>query len=125
MVILYIDNSKSKSGKHAIRSLLYEIKESKITEVKDRGKEVKPTYTIGDARIIEVTKGLFVYIRLIKNINNKVFGKILVIKDNNIILELNYRKLKIKKVKGDETFYDKVKEILDSLKIPVKKTNLK
>lgn len=125
MVILYVDNSKSKTGKHAIRTLLYEIRDSKFIEIKDVGKDVKPTYSIGNAKVVDVNKGLFVYIRLIKNINNRVYGKILVIKDNSIVLELNYRKLKIKRVRGDKSFYEKVKEILDSLKIPVKKTNLK
>lgn len=125
MVILYVDNSKSKTGKHAVRTLIYEIRDSKIIEVKDSGKEVKPTYSVGSAKLLDVTKGSFVYIRLVKNIHNKVFGKILVIKDNNIVLELNYRKLKIKRVRGDPIYYDKVKEILDLLKIPVKKVNLK
>ncbi|ARM76523.1 hypothetical protein B6F84_11175 [Acidianus manzaensis] len=125
MVMLYIDNSKSKSGKHAIRSLLFEIKDSKVIEVKSGGRQVKPIYNIGDAKVIDVDKGLFIYLRFIKNIYNRINGKILVIKDNNIVLELNYRKLKIKRVNGDGSFYEKVKVVLDSLKIPVKKVNLK
>ncbi|WP_236748951.1 hypothetical protein [Acidianus manzaensis] len=123
--MLYIDNSKSKSGKHAIRSLLFEIKDSKVIEVKSGGRQVKPIYNIGDAKVIDVDKGLFIYLRFIKNIYNRINGKILVIKDNNIVLELNYRKLKIKRVNGDGSFYEKVKVVLDSLKIPVKKVNLK
>ncbi|AWR97756.1 hypothetical protein DFR86_09495 [Acidianus sulfidivorans JP7] len=125
MVMLYIDNSKSKSGKHAIRSLLFEVKDSKIIEVKMEGRQVKSIYKLGEARVVEVNKGTFIYLRLIKNIYNKISGKIIVIKDNNIVLELNYRKLKIKRVNGDQSFYDKVKSVLDSLKIPVKKVNLK
>jgi len=125
MVQLVIDNSKSKSGKHAIRTLLYKI-DNNIYEEKKFSSKIRPTYTLGDAYLVDISsKGIYVYITLIKNIYNKVKGKIIVINDGNIVLVLNYRKLKIKKINGDSRFYEYVKRILDQVKIPVKRTNLK
>ncbi len=125
MVQLVIDNSKSKSSKHAIRTLLYRIDKDAYEEKKFNSK-VKPTYSIGEAYLADIpSKGMYIYIMLTKNIYNKVKGKIIVINDGNIVLVLNYRKLKIKKVNGDPKFYEHVKKILDQVKIPVKRVNLK
>lgn len=125
MVQLVIDNSKSKSGKHVIRTLLYKI-DNNIHEEKKFSSKVRPTYTVGEAYLTDIpSKGIYVYITLIKNIYNKVKGKIIVINEGNIVLVLNYRKLKIKKINGDSQFYEHVKRVLDQVKIPVKRANLK
>ncbi len=125
MVQLVVDNSKSKTGKHVIRTLLYKIDDN-IHEEKKFDSKIRPTYNVGEAYLANIPpKGIYVYITLIRNIYNKVKGKIIVISDGNIVLVLNYRKLKIKRVNGDSKFYEHVKRILDQVKIPVKRTNLK
>ncbi|MCY0873473.1 hypothetical protein D1867_01455 [Acidianus infernus] len=126
MVQLYVENSKSKSGKHAIRTLLYKVVDGKLIEVKDEGNKVSPTYKVGEAKVINISdNGTYIYVKLVKNIYNKIIGEILVIDNNSIVLKLKYRKLKIKKIEGDEKYFDKVKELFEKLKIPIKRANLK
>ncbi|MCI2414954.1 MAG: hypothetical protein MPF33_06890 [Candidatus Aramenus sp.] len=125
MVQLLLDNSKSRSGKHVMRTVLFKI-DGVIEEVTSTGIEVTPTYKVGKAFMVDLpSKGIFVYVILIRNVYNRVRGKILVIKDGNPVLVLNYRKLKIKRVNGDPSFYEYVKKVIEQTKIPVKRVNLK
>ncbi len=125
MVQLLLDNSKSRSGKHVVRSALYKV-EGAVEEVAPKGVEVQPTYKVGKAFLVDLSqKGTFVYVSLIKNAYNKVRGKIVVVKDGKPVLVLNYRKLKIKRVDGDPSFFDYVKKVIEQAKIPVKRVNLK
>lgn len=126
MVQLYVENSKSKTGKHAIRTLLYKVVDGKFVETRSEGRKVTPIYKVGEARIVDINdNGTYIYVKLVKNIYNKIFGEILVIDNNSIVLKLKYRKLKIKKVEGDEKYFDKVKQLFEQLKIPIKRVNLK
>ncbi|MBW9140321.1 MAG: hypothetical protein K1T65_01170 [Candidatus Aramenus sp.] len=125
MVRLLLDNSKSRSGKHVMRTVLFKV-DGVIEEVTPKGIEVTPTYKVGKAFMVDLpSKGIFVYVTLIRNIYSRVRGKILVIKDGNPVLVLNYRKLKIKRVNGDPSFYEYVKKVIEQTKIPVKRVNLK
>ncbi len=126
MVQLYVENSKSKSGKHAIRTLLYKVVDGRLIEVKDEGNKVRPIYKVGDAKIVDIhDSGTYIYVRLVKNIYNRIIGEVLVIDDGFVMLKLKYRKLKIKRIEGDIKYFDNVKKLFETLKIPIKRSNLK
>ncbi|MEM0169046.1 MAG: hypothetical protein QXK75_04570, partial [Metallosphaera sp.] len=111
MVELVLEQSKSKSGKHAVRSLLYKW-DNGLKQVNLKGTNIPTLYKEGEGKLVNLReKGIFVYARFLKNLKGKVRGKILVIKDGTISLELNYRKLKLKRVSGDPQLYDYVKQL--------------
>ncbi|EHP68396.1 hypothetical protein MetMK1DRAFT_00028280 [Metallosphaera yellowstonensis MK1] len=125
MVELVLERSKSLTGKHAVRTFLFKW-DGKPIEVKFTGTKIPPTYKNGESYLLALKeKGSFVYIRLLMNLRGRVKGKIMVIKDGNIALELSYRKLKIKRVSGDPALFELVKPIIEMLKIPTKKVNLR
>lgn len=125
MVELVLERSKSVTGKHAVRTFLFK-SENGPKEVKFSGTKVAPTYKNGESYVVALKdKGTFVYIRLIMNFKGRVKGKVMIIRDGTVALELNYRKLKLKRVSGDPALFDLAKPVIDALKIPVKKVNLR
>ncbi len=121
-----LDNSKSKSGKHAIRSFLFQVENNLIVDLStSSGKDLPSTYKVGESKLVEVPKGTVVYLTLKKNIKGQVRGRIVELKDNKVVLVMNYRKLKLKRVEGDSKSVDPIKKVLDYLKVPVKKVNLR
>ncbi|BFH74280.1 hypothetical protein SJAV_22240 [Sulfurisphaera javensis] len=124
---VYLENSKSKSGKHAIRTLIFVVDNNNIYEYKPtKVRKVNGIYKVGEAGIIDLPNDkTFVYIYLIKNLQNKVKGKVIVYSGGEPKLIMNYRKLKLKLIKGDKNYSEIVKKIFDKLNIPVKKINLK
>jgi len=121
-----LDNSKSKTGKHAVRSFLFQVDSNLIVDLSTTsGKGVSPLYKVGESKMIEVPKGTVVYLTLIKNVSGKVRGRVVELKDNKVVLIMNYRKLKLKRVKGDSNAVEPVKKVFDYLKVPVKKINLR
>ncbi|BFI74198.1 hypothetical protein [Sulfurisphaera ohwakuensis] len=125
---VYLENSKSKSGKHAIRTLIYVIEGENFYEFKSfkTKKKLQGIYKVGEAQLIDLPSDkTFVYIYLIKNIKNRVKGKVIVYDNGQISLVMNYRKLKLKLVKGDKKYAEIIKKIFDKLNIPIKNMNLK
>lgn len=125
---ILIENCRSNSKKHAIRTLVYIFNRDKFEEWKNYEikQKLKPTYAKGECYYVKLPeKGLIIYLRFLKNIKNMVLGRILVIENQSIVLELKYRKLKLKKIKGNENYYQYVKLVLDHLKIPIKRINLR
>jgi len=125
---LYVENSKSKSGKHAIRTLIYLVDGNNIIEYKQFKikRKVQGIYRIGEAEIIDLPNDkTFVYITIVKTIKNKVKGRVIVYSRGEEKLRMNYRKLKLKLITGDKNYAEIVKSILERLNIPIKKINLK
>jgi len=125
---LYVENSKSKSGKHAIRTLIYLIEGNNIIEYKrfKIKKKIKGIYSVGEAEIIDLPNDkTFVYITLVKTIKNQVKGKVIVYSKGEEKLRMNYRKLKLKLISGDKSYAELVKTIFERLNIPIKRINLK
>ncbi|BBD72714.1 hypothetical protein HS1genome_1103 [Sulfodiicoccus acidiphilus] len=122
---LLLENSKSKSGKHAARALALEVRQDSLVEVNAQGKKAKPTYSVGEAMTIDVSKvrGTVVYMRFVRNLKKKVEGEVVVIRENNVLLKMKYRKLKLKRVEGDSSYVELVKRAMEQLKVPVKKVN--
>ncbi|MCG3108868.1 hypothetical protein L3N51_01157 [Metallosphaera sp. J1] len=125
MVELVLEQSKSKSGKHAVRSLLFKW-DNEPKQLNPKGTKIPPLYKDGEAVLINLKeKGIFIYARFVRNLRGRVRGKLMVIKDGAVSLEMNYRKLKLKRISGDANLYPYVKAVMDTLKIPIKRTNLK
>ncbi|TRM99629.1 hypothetical protein DJ527_08395, partial [Sulfolobus sp. F1] len=84
---ILVENSKSRSGKHAIRTLIFKIEKESISQLELSGKKVSPTYVVGDAKIVNLpNKGTFVYVHLLKNIQDRVVGKVIVYEDGRVVL---------------------------------------
>lgn len=124
---VYLENSKSKSGKHAIRTLIFVVEGNNFTELKlSKMRKVQGIYKIGEAGFVELPDNkTYVYIFLVKTIQNKVKGRIIVVSEGKEKMLMNYRKLKLKLIRGDKEYVDLVKKIFDKLNIPVKKVNLR
>ena len=125
---LYVENSKSKSGKHAIRTLIYLVEGNNIIEYKQFKikRKVKGIYSVGEAEVIDLPNDkTFVYISLVKTIKNQVKGKVIVYSKGEEKLRMNYRKLKLKLISGDKSYAELVKTIFERLNIPIKRINLK
>jgi len=125
---LYVENSKSKSGKHAIRTLIYLVDGNNITEYKQFKikRKVQGIYRIGEAEIVDLPDDkTLVYITIVKTIKNQVKGRIIVYSRGEEKLRMNYRKLKLKLITGDKSYAEIVKSIFERLNIPIKKINLK
>lgn len=125
---IYVENSKSKSGKHAIRTLIFLVENNNVTEFKQFKikKKIQGIYRLGEAEIIDLPDNkTFVYITLVKNLKNMVKGKVVVYSNGDAKMIMNYRKLKLKLISGDKQYAEVVKLIFERLNIPVKKINLK
>lgn len=121
-----LENSKSKSGKHMLRSLIFKVINGDISQVDLPGKKVTPTYKIGEARVVNIpSNGIYVYIYLLRNLKGRVTGKVIVFDSGRPVLVMKYRKLKLKLIDGEEKYSIHVKKVFEKLKIPVKKINVK
>ncbi len=130
MIGVRIEKSRSRSGKHAIRSLALLVSpDGSIEEAKPtRIIRETPIYINGDAyrAYIRVPKGWFLaYIYMIKNLRGRVRGFIEVYSDEGILLyKANYNKLKLRRSTGDPKYAWIIRRIADYLKLFVKNTNL-
>jgi hypothetical protein len=126
-----IEMSKSRTGKHAVRSLALLVSErGEVREAKPRQVvEVKPLYRKGRAYIasIDVPEGWYlVYVYLVKNFRGHVKGYIEVYsRDAELLYRAAYRRLKLRFSKGNPAYAWIVRLVADYLKLPVKRYNLK
>ncbi|ALL01165.1 hypothetical protein Pyrde_1117 [Pyrodictium delaneyi] len=130
MLNVRIEMSKSRSGKHAVRSLALLVSEKgDIVEPRPRmTQREKPLYSRGSAYIasISVPKGWYlVYVYLVKNLRGHVKGYIEVYSpDAQLLYRAVYRKLKLRYSAGDPRYAWIVQKVVDYLKLPVKNMNL-
>jgi hypothetical protein len=123
---LILENSRSKTNKHAIRTLIFQYQNGNIAEYKDYKviEKVRPTYVVGEALRIRIPdKGTFVFMRFVKNLYGRVVGRILVLEDGKVISELKYRKLKLYTLYGKRQHVEIVRTIFQNLKIELKRVN--
>jgi hypothetical protein len=130
MIIVRLEKSKSRSGKHAARSIVLlvseqgEVKEAKPTQLRS----IRPLYAVGEAyeAAYRVPPGHFlVYVYLVKNLRNHVKGYIEVYSnDGRLLYRAVYRKLKLRRGTGDPSYAWAVRRVADYLKLYVKNTNL-
>lgn len=130
MIGVRIEKSRSKSGKHALRSLALLVSPEGLVEEAKPTRIIReePIYVNGDAyrAYIRVPKGWFLaYIHMVRNLRGKVKGFIEVYSDDGILLyRANYSKLKLRRSSGDPKYAWIVRRIADYLKLVVKNTNL-
>ncbi|BES81406.1 hypothetical protein [Pyrodictium abyssi] len=130
MLNVRIEMSKSRSGKHAVRSLALLVSENgEIVEPRPRiTQKEKPLYSRGSAYTasIAVPQGWYlVYVYLVKNLRGHVKGFIEVYSpDAQLLYRAVYRKLKLRYSYGDPRYAWIVQKVVDYLKLPVKNMNL-
>jgi len=123
---LILENSRSKTNKHAIRTLIFKYQDGNIVDYKEYKviEKVRPTYVVGEALRIRIPdKGTFVIMRFVKNLYGRVVGRILVLEDGKVISELKYRKLKLYTLYGKRQHVEIVRTIFQNLKIELKRVN--
>jgi hypothetical protein len=98
-----------------------ELKKEKITTKYRKGEAFK---IIVEPPQDEKTYILDVY--LLKNLKGHISGRIKVINNNgDVVLECVYRKMKVRRVRRSSHLIWAVKKLLEKLKVPVKRYNVK
>jgi hypothetical protein len=129
---LVIEKSKSRSGKHALTSIVYIYSRrsglTPYTASLISEEPAKPTYAKGEAKRIKikVEHGDFViYARFVKNLKKAVKGLIMILNHKGELLyRAKYNNGFVVKSFGNPTYAWLVRLFLDSLKIPYTSTRL-
>ncbi len=130
MLSVRIEQSKSRTGKHAVRSLALLVSEKgDIVEPRPRmTTPARPLYARGKAfeAYFHVPEGWFLaYVWLVKNLRGHVKGFIEVYDPSGrLVYRAVYRKLKLRMSRGDPSYAWIVRRVADYLRLPVKNTNL-
>jgi len=130
MLGLRIERSRSRSGKHAVRSLALLVSpRGEVVEARPRSAErLRPLYSVGEAfqAYYAVPEGwLLVYVYLVRNLRGHVKGYIEVYdRDGRLLYRAVYRRLKLRRSIGDPSYAWAVRRVAEHLKLPVKRTNL-
>ena len=131
MIILRMEKSKSRTGKHAIRTLaFYVTSDGRVLPARPRSLQpVKPIYRVGEAYDAwfepPPDDGYLVYVYLIRNLRGHVKGHIEVYsRDAELLYRAVYRKLKLRRSRGDPSYAWVVRRVAEHLGLPVKNTNL-
>ena len=130
MLRIRIEKSRSRTGKHAVRSLALLVSpEGEVAEPKPRiVNKVKPLYRVGEAyeSYYTVPPGWFlVHVWLVKNLRGHVKGYIEVFdSDGRLVYRAVYRRLKLRRSTGDPSYAWIVRRVAEHLGLPVKNTNL-
>ncbi|RUM46894.1 MAG: hypothetical protein DSY37_04220, partial [Hyperthermus sp.] len=110
MITLRVEMSKSRSGKHAVRSMVFLVSErGEVYEAKPRTYiKTKPIYAKGtayEASYVVPENMLIVYVWLTKNLRGHVKGYMEVYsRDAELLFRAAYRKLKLRYSKGDPSY---------------------
>ena len=130
MIILRLEKSKSRTGKHAVRTLaFYVTSDGRVLPARPRSLQpVKPLYRVGEAYeawFEPPSDGYLVYVRLLRNLRGHVKGYIEVYsRDAELLYRAVYRKLKLRRSSGDPSYAWVVRRVAEHLGLPVKNTNL-
>jgi len=91
-------------------------------------RKVNPTYVVGEAYELELgaVKGLVIHLRFVKNLRNEVKGYVEVIdRDGRVLLRVKYVDGLIRRSCGDSQYFDYVEKMLNYLRIPYGRLNLR
>jgi len=130
VIRLRIEKSRSRSGKHAARSLALLVSENgEVVEARPRlANPAEPLYRVGEAReaFFTVPDGWYlVYVWLVKNLRGHISGYIEVYdREGRLLYRAVYRRLKLRRSRGDPRYAWIVRRVADHLRLPVKRTNL-
>jgi hypothetical protein len=130
VIVARKEKSKSISGKHRVYHNVFFVTEESIVEAKEHRRiKIEPTYKKGEAYELHIkppekNSTYVAEIRLVQNPRKKVQGWIRVYDwQGNTKLVVVYRKLKIRRSRGDPALEWVVRKLVDHLKIPVKRYN--
>ncbi|HID80433.1 MAG TPA: hypothetical protein EYP48_01805 [Ignisphaera sp.] len=131
MLRIRIENSRSRSGKHACRALAFVVSKEGL-EIREpialRTETVKPLYAKGFAYYLYTDlkdNELLVYVTLVKNLRNEVKGYIEVYTtDGTKVFRVKYVNGKIRCVFGNRRYWSVVEKVLMHLRIPYRRINL-
>ncbi len=129
------ENSRSRSGKHILRSLIYIYSRekgltplSKIPHRIVKAEEIPKTYRIGEARrlLVGLRHGEFlIQARFIKNFQGRVKGEISVYNyRGELVYKAKYVDGELRRSMGNPVYAWIVRLFASELRIPVKKTRL-
>ncbi len=124
------EKSSSCTGKHAIYENAFIVTKNQVKEVEPYRKEkINPMYKKGEAYELYIKlqgqpEVYIAHVWFVRNLRKQVRGWIKVY-DNEGTMRLKavYRKLKIRRSKGDKNLEWVIKKIMDHLKLPVKRYN--
>ncbi len=132
LVKIRVENSRSRSGKHAFRAIAVIVNDGKLELVDvDRvpGTLVKPRYVKGVAKIanLKLPKDSYVVLlELVKNPRNKVKGVVRVLdSDGNEKLRLKYINGVVRRSRGASELGSIALKALEFLRIPYHRVNLR
>ena len=127
---LLIESTRSRRGKHLARSVAVILKsDGRLVTVKPQERS-RGTYSKGEAAYaqIDLEKGdVVVWIKLVRNFMGRVKGVIVVYDDKGReVLRLVYKRFKIRRSRGDPSYWVYVERVLKALKLydRVRKVNL-
>ena len=131
LVDVRVEKSKSKSGRHSVYYNAFIVsRDCTIRQPKlIKQQKVKPTYRRGEAieakaKPPDNIEEVLVKVRFVKNLWGRVRGEIEVYNnDGELVLKTVYRKLKIRRSKGDPEYGWAIECLMDKLKLPVKRYN--
>ena len=126
-----IENSRSRSGKHAYRALALVVSKegSEIREPTAlRVEEAKPFYAEGSSHYVYTdlkSNEWLTYVVLVKNLRNEVKGYIEVYaSDGQKVFRVKYVNGKIRCVFGSRRYWSIVEKVLMYLRVPYRRVNL-
>ncbi len=129
-VLLRVEKSKSRTGKHAVRDIVLIINNNgDILEPKYRSmQKTGPIYSKGEAYIVSFNvpeNHYAVQVHLVRNLRGHVKGYIEVYDhDGRLVYRVVYHKLKIRYSKGDPSYSWIIRRVAEHLNLPVKHYNL-
>lgn len=128
---LVIERTRSRTGLHRRARRAYAVtKAGQLKELTPTEKaSVRGTYREGEAYVIEVpplkADEALVYLDVVMGPRGRLKGRIWVFDERGgPRLEMKFAKLKLRRVRGDRSFFWAVKVVLDKLGLPVRRTNL-
>lgn len=126
-----VERTKSRSGKHASYAGVFVVyPDGRVEEPKVVSrKPVRGTYARGQAAsvILRPPKegAVLVLVHMNRNLRGRVRGVMRVVDpEAREVLRVVYRKLKIRRSRGDSRFEWAVRAVADHLKLPVKRYNM-
>ncbi|HIH90730.1 TPA: hypothetical protein HA337_05335 [Desulfurococcaceae archaeon] len=124
---VWLERSKSKSGKHAFLRLAFVVDHSGRVVAEYQPPEGKPeVYSRGRGGEVSVPyKGeeVVVVLELKKNARDRVSGSAEVYDRGKLVYKASYRKLKLRSSYGDPAYHYFVSSVFKYLNLPVKREN--
>ena len=126
-----IEKTQSRTGLHKKTRRLFIVSKNGVVKEywPSKTTSVKGTYVKGEAHKVDFpvvgANECVVYLDFVLNIKKMVKGKIYVYNHKGELkLVLNYNKLKLRRSRGDRSYFWAVKILIEKLNIPVKRINL-